>query len=138
MEYYLQKNISRFGIILSRLAIVFLVIGIGLLFSQVLVILTYVILIAVGLLSLLTLFFNEDFQNLFNVTNSFSDFFSKAQTYFPTIMGISVALFVVGFICQLADYKSRSSHTELLLYGFCTLLTSVIFAVSMLGGYVNV
>lgn len=137
MYYGLQKNISRFGTILCRLAVLASVVGFGLLASQLLGALICLLLALIGLMSLCILFFNEDFRRLFDVANSFNDLFAKAQAFFPMIIGISLALLVCGFICQIVDYKDSHTRIKLILYGGCIILLSILFAVLMIGGFVH-
>lgn len=132
--YNLQKQMSHLGTILFRISLVGVLCSIGVLFSQILVILIYVVLIIIGLLSLLTLFFNEDFRKLFDVTNSFGVFLNEAQNYFPTILGISLALLLIGFALQIPSYKEEGFRTKLILYGSCSFVVIVLLIFAMQGG----
>lgn len=138
MNFSLQKSISRFGIILCRLSLLGVIASVCLIFSPLLVILIYLILLIIGLLSLLTLFFNENFRNLFDVTNSFNEILTKAQAYFPILMGISLAFLICGFLCQIVDYKDQSTKPKLFFYGIFIGIAFLLFLIPMIGGFVNV
>ncbi|MDE7264196.1 MAG: hypothetical protein K2N64_06010 [Anaeroplasmataceae bacterium] len=131
MNYSLRRNIAHLGTILFRLSFIGLFLILALLFSQILVLVVYVVLIVIGLISLCTLFFVEDFRKLFDVTNSFQDFLNRSNTYIPMVAGISLVFIGLAFVFMLPNYKDRKTRIHLIL---CALLFVLVIVLLVIGG----
>ena len=126
MSYPLQKNLSHLGTIFFRLSLVSLVFIFGILVSQILILTFYVLLCLIGLLSLCTLFFVEEYRSLFDVTASFADFFNNATSYFPIFISISLILLLMSFACFIPNYKNSKKNIIFNIILLITLLVALI------------
>ena len=114
MSYKLQNHFAHLGVILYRLSYIGLFCMAGVVFSQVLTLLIYLILIMIGLLSLLTLFFVEGYRELFDVTNSFNELLQQSYSYFPLVIGICLVLILGAILCMLPNYKNIQTRRRLI------------------------
>ncbi|MDE6047143.1 MAG: hypothetical protein K2M08_07100 [Anaeroplasmataceae bacterium] len=137
MSYNLQKNLSHLGTILYRFSFFGLLCLIGLLISEVFVLLIQLVLVMIAFLTLFTLFFDEGFRNLFDVTASFNDVIINARSYIPLVVGISLGLLVCAFVCLLPDYKNKQTKRRLIFCVGLFVLFIILLLVGLQGGVSN-
>lgn len=137
MNYNLQKNLAHFGTILYRFSFIGLFCVLGLLVSEILVLLIFLLLILIAMATLFILFLDEGFRNLFNVTSSFGEVIAEAGKYLPVVVAISLSLLVVGSLCLLPDYKNKSSRTRLIISLFMAILLTILLIGGLNGGVFN-
>lgn len=134
MSYKLQQNLSRLGSILLNFSFIGLFCVLSVLFSQILVLLIYLLLILIGMLSLFTLFFNDQFRQLFDVTNSFNDLILTANQYFPLIIGLSLSLVFCSILCMIGNYKDIRTRRKLIVSILLFVVLLVLWIVGSIGG----
>lgn len=114
MSYKLQNHLAHLGVILYRFSYIGLFCMAAVIFSQILTLLIYLILILVGLLSLLTLFFVEGYRELFDVATSFNELLQTSYSYFPLVIGICLTLIVGAILCMLPNYRNIQTRRKLI------------------------
>ena len=137
MNYNLQKNLAHLGTILYRFSFIGLFCVLGLVVSEILVVLITLLLLMVAMATLFTLFLDEGFRNMFDVTNSFGQFFSEAGKYLPVVVAISLTLLVLGCLCLLPDYKNKATRSRLIISLFMAVILTILLIIGLNGGGSN-
>ena len=137
MNYNLQKNLAHFGTILYRFSFLGVFCVLGLLVSEIFVLLILLLLLMIAMATLFTLFLDEGFRNMFDVTNSFGQVISEAGKYLPVVVAISLTLLVVGCLCLLPDYKNKTTKSRLIISLFLAILLIIMLIIGLNGGGSN-
>ena len=125
--------LTRLGIILSNLAIIFAVLSFLSIVGVFLSFFFYIILIMLVILTLFTILLDPRFRNLFSGDNSVIDFFAKLASNAPLFMGLSIACSIVSSILLLSDKHKK--HTGRIVFSIISIafvfLLVILFVLSL-------
>lgn len=115
MQIEMKKNLAHLGGILFNYALLGIFILLGITFSQIFLILYYMILLMAALLTLGVALLSEQFRQLWQVGENFNEFLKQAEGYMPVVAGVFGTILVLSFFLLCFDFDQKNNKLKLIL-----------------------
>ncbi|MDE5715511.1 MAG: hypothetical protein K2I42_05195 [Anaeroplasmataceae bacterium] len=131
-----KKNLAHLGSILFNYSVLGIIIILGITFSQVFLIIYYVVLIVISLLTLGVVLLSEEFRSLWSLGQNVNSILMQVERWMPIVAGICGVILVFSFVLLCFDSKERKTKNKLIISIFMMVIFIVILI--LFGGKTHV